>query len=42
MSNTKIQEYEVKLIRTGKYEELKKRKRRDFERPVLLLQLRKF
>jgi len=34
----KKQKYEVELIWTGKYEELKKGKRRDFERPVLPLQ----
>ena len=38
MPNHKKQKYEVELIWTGKYEELKKGQRRDFERPVLPLQ----
>jgi len=38
MPNNKKQKYEVELIWTGKYEELKKGKRRDFERPILPLQ----
>ena len=36
--NNKKQKYEVELIWTGKYEELKKGKRKDLERPILPLQ----
>lgn len=38
MPNNKKQKYEVELIWTGKYEELKKGRQRDFERPILPLQ----
>ena len=38
MPNNKKKKYEVELVWTGKYEELKKGKRTGFERLVLLLQ----
>ncbi|OQX78703.1 MAG: hypothetical protein B6D56_08395 [Candidatus Omnitrophica bacterium 4484_70.1] len=38
MLNNKKQRYEAELIWTGKYKELKKGKKKDFERPVLPLQ----
>ena len=38
MPNDKNKKYETELVWTGKYEELKKGKRTEFERPVLPLQ----